>query len=537
VALLIPSIQSDRTVSDQKSAFRQGKLPRLLLGMLVGVLLVLKPAHVPPLWFDEGWVLSLARNWVELGHYGHLLMGERVPPSILNTGFPAVAPIALSFRLLGVGPWQGRLPGILFTVAALGMLYYLTRRLYDGTVAAGALGVAVLLCAEGSLHPILVGRQAIGEMPSVFYLLAGFALFSYAWQRPRLSLPLAVLVWALSLRTKPQVLPFFVLALSFPLAVALWRRCWRSARVLTSGLVGMLAAFGLLARGEKWLFSSPLFSGSSGSEPYAVLRDAGNLRTYVFVLVPSIRVAAVVVVAIFGWPLVLGLCYHGWKLLRDLRHIDIRSGQQVCRLSLWTMVSSWLGWYLLLSIGWTRYLFPAMFLGNIFVAVLLRDLVGGFSLPRLLAEGAKVLKQRRFTVPGLGVLLTAVVVPALLILTVIMLYGSFSVEPDDSLVEAARFLNTQTEPNALIETYDSELFFLLDRGYHYPPDAVQHQLNRRAFLGQHIVTDYDPLAFNPDYLVVGPMSRFWGLYQPALESGAFDLVQNCGRYSIYERLE
>ena len=142
-ASAILSAPADETRPNEESAFRQGILPKLLLGLLGGVLVVLRPAEVPPLWFDEGWVLSLARNWVQLGHYGHLLMGERVPPSILNTGLPAVAPVALSFRLLGIGSWQGRLPGIVFTVGALAMLYYLTRRLYDGTVAAVALSVAL----------------------------------------------------------------------------------------------------------------------------------------------------------------------------------------------------------------------------------------------------------------------------------------------------------------------------------------------------------------------------------------------------------
>lgn len=536
-ALGILPISADKTESRVRALLQQGRLPRLLLTLLAGIFSAYRSTQVPPLWFDEGWVLSLARNWVQLGHYGHLLIGERVPPSILNTGFPAVAPIALSFRLLGIGPWQGRLPGIIFTVAALAMLYYLTRRLYDDRVAVCALTVSLLLSGERSLHPILIGRPALGEIPCVFYLLSGFMLFSWAWQRPRAFVPLAVFFWALSLRTKPQVLPFLVVALSFPLAVALWQRCWQTTQLLASGLAGTLAAFGILAYVERLLFSSPLFSASSGTDPYAVLRDTSNLRTYVCVLIPSIRVTTFVLAAIFALPLVLGLCYNGWKCVRHLRNIDMHGSQEVCRLSLWTMASGWLSWYLLLSIGWTRYLFPAMFIGNIFIAVLLRDLAGGFNLPRLLMRGAEVLRRRRFTSRGMVVLLTAIVVPAMLILTVIMLYGSFIAGPDDSAVRAARFVNTQTKPEALIETYDSELFFLLERSYHYPPDAVQHQLNQRAFLGQRNVIDYDPLARDPDYLVVGPMSEFWQLYQPVLESGAFRLLETCGRYRIYQRLE
>lgn len=535
-ASAILSAPADETRPNEESAFGQGILPKLLLGLLVGILVVLRPAEVPPLWFDEGWVLSLARNWVQLGHYGHLLMGERVPPSILNTGLPAVAPVALSFRLLGIGPWQGRLPGIVFTVGGLGMLYYLARRLYDRSVSAVALSVALLLSAERSLHPVLLGRQALGEMPSVFYLLSGFALFSWAWQKPRPSMPLALLLWALSLRTKPQVLPFFVVALSFPLAVALWQRCWRTARLLASGLAGTLATLGVLAWGEKLLFSSRLFSATSASDPYKVLGDASNLRTYVCTLVPSVRLLAVSMAVLFAMPLVLGVCYNGLKFAKCLHDRDMHSGQKVCRLSLWCMVCAWLAWYLLLSIGWTRYLFPAMFLGSIFVAVLLRDLVGGFNLPRLVVQGAKVLRQRHFTLRGTGILLTGIVIPMLFLATMGMLYKSFVLLPDDSVVQAAQFLNTHTKTDALVETYDSEIFFLLERSYHYPPDSVQHQLNRRAFFAQDNVIDYDPMAHDPDYLVVGTMSRWWGLYQPVLDSGAFRLLQTYGGYEIYGRV-
>jgi hypothetical protein len=168
-------------------------------------------------------------------------------------------------------------------------------------------------------------------------------------------------------------------------------------------------------------------------------------------------------------------------------------------------------------------------------ADLLEDLVGGFNVPRLISEGAIVVKHRRFAVRETGVLLTAIAVPLLALTTVVMLYRNFVVLADDSVVQVAWYLNTQTEPDALVETYDSELFFLLERPYHFPPDSVQHQLNRRTFQGQSVAIDYDPLASDLDYLVVGPMSQFWGLYQQVLESGALHLLQSYGRYSIYGR--
>src|SRR4030095_7239162 len=95
---------------------------RIGAGMLL-VLFVLLAATVklesaPPLWWDEGWTLSVARNWVEQGHYGQLQAGVPAAPA-LSAATPVVAPIALSFRLLGIGLWQGRLVGVVFTLGAL----------------------------------------------------------------------------------------------------------------------------------------------------------------------------------------------------------------------------------------------------------------------------------------------------------------------------------------------------------------------------------------------------------------------------------
>jgi len=36
----------------------------------------------PGMWWDEGWTLSVARNWIERGHYGRLLDGQLAPPGL-----------------------------------------------------------------------------------------------------------------------------------------------------------------------------------------------------------------------------------------------------------------------------------------------------------------------------------------------------------------------------------------------------------------------------------------------------------------------
>jgi hypothetical protein len=120
--------------------------------------------------------------------------------------------------------------------------------------------------------------------------------------------------------------------------------------------------------------------------------------------------------------------------------------------------------------------------------------------------------------------------------TLTVLYGAYVVQADRSINDTLRFLNTEIPRNALIETYESELFFLLQRRYHYPPDQVHVDLIRRNSLGQRAKIDYDLLAANPDYLVVGRQNRFWDFYDAHLKNGTFRLRESYGQYEIFERV-
>ena len=84
----------------------------------------------PPLWFDEGRTVCVARTWVEIGHYGCLLRGEPAPPS-LAAHFPVVASVAVRFKLFGVGIWQARMVGLLYTFGAFFLLHVVARHIFS----------------------------------------------------------------------------------------------------------------------------------------------------------------------------------------------------------------------------------------------------------------------------------------------------------------------------------------------------------------------------------------------------------------------
>src|SRR5690242_15083172 len=114
---------------------------RMIATVGVLVILGLLTVHlesVPPVWWDEGWTLTVARNWVEHGHYGRLLLGKPIPAGI-NAAFHVTAAVALSFWLFGVGIVQARTVEVIVTVATLLLMYRLSRRIYDPTIALGVL--------------------------------------------------------------------------------------------------------------------------------------------------------------------------------------------------------------------------------------------------------------------------------------------------------------------------------------------------------------------------------------------------------------
>ncbi len=513
---------------------RPGARFPLLVGAAVCAALSFVRLDVPPIWYDEGWVLSVARNWVERRHYGLLLSGNPVPADIVTTGWPAIAPIAMSFRLFGIGLVQGRIPGLLFALGTLCLLYYLTRSLYDGTTAVAAVVVALLLPALPQLHPVLLGRQVLGEMPALFFLFSGYLLFLRSWKTPLWLLP-AGLLWALALTIKPQVLPFFVVSVTIPALLLGLRQAFQPTLLLVAGSVAALGS-GVVLTLVGDLLTGTRGLGNPANDAYALLGSRASLTTYVLTLMPYARGNALYMVLIGGLPTLSGLLAFGVRLVRRKECVQI-SSRTVGRLMIWSFASGWFLWFLFLSIGWPRYLFPALFAGSIPLAAFLRRHTDGFNPQIMARRAAKTLSCHPRTLGGVVCLGAVVALPIALALNLQAAFILLSAPVDHSAAEMALFISEHTSDQAMIETYDSELFFFLDQPYHYPPDYVQTQLNQRMYLGRSdIVIDYDPLAADPDFVVIGPFSRGWRLYDEVLRTDVFHPLHTVGAYDLYERV-
>ena len=351
-------------------------------------------------------------------------------------------------------------------------------------------------------------------------LLAGYASLLAAFRRPFPSLLLVIGFWGIALITKAQALPFWTVSLLVPALFALLERRWRTLILIGASWLGSLGLSYLL----DWLLNAALAGHTVPGTPIP-----GLYSVTAFVPVAEVRLRTLTSALLLALPTVLALIYAAWKIAHSRQRAA--TGNDIVRLALWSLASSWFIWYLFFSVGWFRYLFPVTFVGSLFLAALLCDLAGYFAVWRLYGTVGRLRLYLRTT----GALLFIVTVVIIVRFNMGTLYQSYTRDADTSMRDAAEYLNTHTPPDALIETYDSELLIFLKRPYHFPPDVTQIPITRRFYLGQDVSINYDPLAADPDYLVAKPGSHLYEVYAPVLNGPAFKMIEQIGTYGIYQR--
>ncbi len=160
-------------------------------------------AERPGIWFDEGITIEIARNFALFGELDTLTAPDSfsgVPHLVGTNGYPLTIPLALFFKIFGAGLIQARIFMIGWLLATLGMLYFITRRLFG---AGAALSATALTVSFASFYGN--GLTATGEMPGLFFFLLGIWLLvekKNYWATGA--------VWGLAMAAKPGV--FLLLA-------------------------------------------------------------------------------------------------------------------------------------------------------------------------------------------------------------------------------------------------------------------------------------------------------------------------------------
>src|SRR3989344_6541436 len=80
----------------------------------------------PATWYDEGYLLQSSKNLALYGKQGlQTAPGVFASTATVSSGFPILAPVALSFKLFGIGLLQARLVMVLYILAFCGAVYAL----------------------------------------------------------------------------------------------------------------------------------------------------------------------------------------------------------------------------------------------------------------------------------------------------------------------------------------------------------------------------------------------------------------------------
>lgn len=506
-------------MSTNKAARGNTAVPTIIVVVHIFVL-VWGVLSIPVSW-DEGWNYCVARSWLERGHYGCLILGSPTTAR-LSTGLITVALDVIGFRLFGYNHVSARVMTALLALLALLAFLALVRILWSNAVAVVAVALLLVGASDQRVHPMLLGAQNWGEMPMIFFVTVGYLLLARNSLGPAHNLTRrnfefvlttigTALCFGLARFTKLQAQPFLALATFFPLALALKREC-RSAAI-SLGVSGAISLFvyRMLSSIELPRLTS---DGDDGSGVEGIFEAVAK------VFDPAIRIRVLTVICENYWFVPLGLACGLVTLIARTKAGD-RPERLVLIWSVWIFSSSWFAWFVCGAINFPRYLAPTYFFSAAFVAEFVLQIARFVRARALVSQVARA---------GLYVGLVAVCAFGL---GTIVEIGRFliAVAPMNlALYQTANYINTRTPENSRIETYETPLFFLLDRPYHYPPD----QLNVDCLSPErcaNAIKSYRGIEGSQDFVVIG----FWAksivpLYREALEGakplesiGIFDI--------------
>lgn len=149
----------------------------LLLFCLVIFFSFYKLTESPPVWYDEGIYIQSANNLAFYGTTGLRVSPDVIEPSseFITVGYPLIYPLALCFKLFGMGIASARSLMAIFVIALVITLFILSKRLWGVTFASAVLALLV------TFPPLYGnGKSVLGEVPGLLYLATFLLLFNTA---------------------------------------------------------------------------------------------------------------------------------------------------------------------------------------------------------------------------------------------------------------------------------------------------------------------------------------------------------------------
>jgi 4-amino-4-deoxy-L-arabinose transferase-like glycosyltransferase len=471
-------------------------------------------------WYDEASILHVPKALVRFGVYAdYSSEGFRHYGPTISVGPTVMLPIAGAFWLFGVGLLQARLVMALYLMATI----YSFCRLSD--VLGGrrlALVATILLVASRGPRLLEFGRQVLGEVPALFFVVAGLWLWFAKWEKAGWKRLVVVgLLLGLATVTKYQYLLFLgpALAASWLLNLVYYRTVPQRIFIipgLVTGLCFILWLVGLVLYMDPEMASETLALHRHTAANAAPGFSPGLIQHNIYDLISfDVYLGALLPALVYG--IILALSRQ-------------REAQQWG--TLLTLVVLNLGWFIFASIGWRRYAFLGLAFASPFVARMFHDLTDGLRVERKALSRAEHGSQS--VVGRIALRWTMLIWLAVMIISPLgATIGQILTPPLDMTFAMASYLNEHISTKALIETHEQKIGFLTDHNYHYPPGIVRDQAIAHAFFGAP-PPEYDFVhTEQPEYVLVGPVSLFEELYPVEMLKPHYELVTSIGDYHLY----
>jgi hypothetical protein len=466
-------------------------LAGVFLGLFVGLPYSPRPVQ------DEGAIMLVARTLAEDGVVAtRTSEGYETFGAVQSVGPTIFGPIALSFWLFGPGITQARAVVAGFSaLTALGFLC-LGWRLFGWR--AGLLGLGFLV-ASPTVSFVLHGRQALGEVPALGFLVAGALIWARGEPRgTRGWSVLTGLLFGAAMVTKPHFVVMIAAALTACVCldlVYLRQRRWRA--IATIGAIACACAAGW------YVWQMAYFGRDVYAQNAAKLRELGALS---YGVEPRVMVESAKLLFgtgsdhlyFFAGP--VALLYAGVTSVLRAPKSNV-----VAFLLAFTVI--WMTAFLLFMPPVPRFVLTPIAVVALFVGKLWDDLIAALSAQ---ARGG----DKQSGVPVLAAAVGSIVL-------VMLAYGvPRATRPAVSggsadLFELAGFLERDVPLTEIIETWEREVGVLTSHVYHYPDQVMLGRTNAAIYRGGARDYSLGDSYFNshrPAYVIVGWYARFSGVY-------------------------
>ncbi|MBP7999441.1 MAG: glycosyltransferase family 39 protein [Chloroflexi bacterium] len=482
--------------------------------------------NYPATWFDEGSHLHVPKTLLQHGVYADISSeGLRYFGPTLGVGPTVLLPIALMFKIAGIGLVQARIVMGLYLLATVFAFYKLANTLGGRTL---ALFAAALFVTSRTIGTLEYGRQVLGEIPGFLFIALAFWLWFSAWDNASYGRLAGVgLLFGLATITKQQYL--LVLAPTLGLA---WISNWfyyRQKGHLHFLIPGILTA----ASYAVWQVILIVFlAPGTASENLRLLGAAAGGAAFVFD--PGIMAEAFRQLTSFNLFLgfLLPVLVYSFFLVLPRN----KQGQQWG--ILYILVIANLGWYVV-SIGWIRYAFAGLAISSLFVSRFFLDVTENFRLGEYGQKlWAMVQGKEEGNLPQLALRVTlALWLVGMIVLPLAQNLKNIALTQENAAADMAAYLSENVPLTAIIETWEPEIGFLADQKFHYPPSGTLNLSVQQKFMNGPLVAEQYNFQEHVDaeYVLIGNFATWIELYTPAQLEPTYQQEAQFGPYILYKR--